>query len=305
MKRRIVHWFALLEYPFFVALVAALGLMAYGHEHPAALAWRGPPALTTTVFNIGQGDVILVETSDGKQMLVDGGPDDTVLARLGETLAPRDRDLDLVVLTHPHADHVTGLVGVLERYTVKKIIMTGVHYDTPEYRAFKNLIEARHIPVEIITHAESFALGSARVAVLYPLKSFDEVMVKNVHDSTVVMKVSEGERSVLLTGDLEAPGEQEMIAAHEDLRADILKVGHHGSHTSSSDAFLTAVHPTYAAISVGLNNTYGHPHADVLERLMAHAIRFFRTDEDGTITFRMDSRHLCVSTTSGIMECNK
>lgn len=286
-------WREKFEFAIFVIVLSGLGLVSYAREHPKVIPLETSKSeLEITVFDVGQGDAIFVETADGHQMLVDGGPDDTVLAKLGEVMPIGDREIDLVVISHPHADHINGLVSVLERYQIDKIITSGVEYKSVAYDALRGLIQSKNIETDIIDDKETFDFGGAKIDIFYPKKSFVGKLVKNVHDADVVLKVTEDERSILLTGDAEASAETEMISAGDDLRADVLKVGHHGSKTSSSEEFLDAVNPDYAVISVGAGNTYGHPHASVLRRLRDHGAKIFRTDENGDVTIRTDGHSL-------------
>jgi len=200
-----------------------------------------------------------------------------------------DRSLDAVVLTHPHSDHVTGLIDVVKRYQVGMVIESEANYSTPEYAEWHRVLKEEHIPVTI-AHAGMRVLLSPKTEldILAPLRSFVGVSLKNVHDAMVVSRLTYGSTTVLLTGDMERPLENQLIASGEDLHADILKAGHHGSKTSTSDELLRAVAPRIAVISVGKKNPYGHPHQEVLDRLRAFGIQTFRTDLDGDVKFISD-----------------
>lgn len=284
-----------LESFLFLALLVALGFTAYASEHPRIVPQVGSTALTVTVFDVGQGDAIFIETPEGKQMLVDGGPNDEVLSKLGSVMPPNDHSIDLVVLTHPHADHVNGLVSVLDRYQVDKVMMSGVEDATAGYKEFRKEIEIRHIASGLITKTERFVFGGVTINVLNPDHSFVGADLKNVHDSMVVLMITDGTKQILLTGDAEVLVEKNIIKNNPDLQIDVLKVGHHGSKTSSSDEFLNVISPTYAVISVGEDNKYGHPNQSILQRLFERGIKLFRTDEIGDITIKTDGQNLTVT----------
>lgn len=269
-------------------LLGALGLAA-------VLVWgavfrieahRG--TLFVHVLDVGQGDAILVDAPGGVQILVDGGPDRSVLAGLGEVMPAWDRSIELVVLTHPHADHLDGLLAVLERYDVGMVLESGVNHSIAEYDAWRAAVTERAAARVAAVRGQRIALGGAVLDVLSPFRSFDGVSARNIHEATVVLLLSFGGGRVLLTGDAEAPVERAILAAagaEDTLRVDVLKVGHHGSKTSTLPAFLAAARPRFATISVGRKNRYGHPTGEILERLAAAGVRVLRTDRDGTISF--------------------
>lgn len=283
--RKYGQWYFLVALVLFVA--AVWGALSRVEAHRGRLALH--------VLDIGQGDAIFIEAPNGNQVLIDGGPDASVLARLGEVMPAWDRSIDLVILTHPHADHLDGLVAVLERYDIGMVIESGVNHTIPEYAAWHSEIARRAIPRTIARRGGVVDLGGgAALRILSPPRSYDGVTVRNIHEASVVILLSFGDTRALLPGDAELPVERALLAAAgpagEELRADVLKVGHHGSKTSTSAVFLAAVQPRLAVISAGRKNRYGHPTADVIDRLAAAGIRIFRTDQDGTVTLSSDGR---------------
>lgn len=247
--------------------------------------------LRITFFDIGQGDSVFIEAPNGNQVLIDGGPSDSVLASLGRTMPFWDHSIDLLILTHPHADHLDGLLEVLKRYDIGMVLESDANYSTPEYKEWHDLILKKHIPIIRALRGERVLLGlNEYIDILAPYEDFEGRSLKNVHDSMVVGMLHYASTTVLLQGDAEKKLESRLVqdAADGALHADILKVGHHGSKTSSGDIFLKAVSPIFAVISVGRHNRYGHPHQEVIDRLHSFGINIFRTDEGGDIRFVSD-----------------
>ncbi|MBI2637745.1 MAG: MBL fold metallo-hydrolase [Candidatus Sungbacteria bacterium] len=248
-------------------------------------------ALTVHIFDIGQGDGIFIETVSGTQMLIDGGPDSSILSKLGRAMPFWDRSIDVLLLTHPHADHIDGALEVLKRYKVGMIIESSVNHSIPEYSEWHNLIAKKNIPIHYAKAGEIVGLGGGvHFDFYYPNKTFLGESPKNIHDAMVVGRLVFASSSMMFMGDAEAPIEYRLLSGGFELYSDVLKVGHHGSKTSSSEEFLQAVSPTFAVISVGKKNRYGHPHQDVLDRLQAIGIKIFRTDRDGDVIFKSTGR---------------
>ncbi len=246
--------------------------------------------LTVTFFDVGQGDAIFVQAPGGGQMLVDGGPSDRVLARLGRAMPFWDRSIDLVVLTHPDRDHVAGLLDVLRRYEVCAILWSGVEHTSAEYREWLQLIEHEGAQVVLTRAGQRVRLGKHAIFdVLAPFIDRNGNLIGATNDTSVVGLLRYGATEVLLTGDISRSVEYRLLfEAGAYLDADVLKVGHHGSKTSSSEEFLRAVSPDTAVIQVGRKNRYGHPDGTVLERLASVGATIMRTDVDGDIRMRSD-----------------
>lgn len=245
--------------------------------------------IEVTFFDVGQGDAALIQTNDGTQILIDGGPGRTILSKLGDAMPYWDRTIELVILTHPHADHLDGLIEVIKHYGVKTVLDSDAHYQTADYAEWKRLLEEKQIPVIIAKAGQRIHLSSsAFLGILAPLKPMADKPLKNIHDAMIVthLYINNGNpASVFFAGDMERPLEFNLVSRGLDVRADILKVGHHGSKTSSSEYFLKAVAPKTAIISVGAKNRYGHPHQSVLDRLERMGIQIHRTDIEGDILF--------------------
>jgi competence protein ComEC len=255
--------------------------------------------LTVAVLDVGQGDAILITTPAGQRILVDGGPSGSrLLADLSRELPAGAKRIDLVVMTHPQEDHVAGLVDLLSRYDVKKAVVSGTSSDTGAYRAWLTEVAARRVPVEVVRFGEAAELGGgARLEVLSPALPYLAHTEDDLNNNAVVLRLTYGAVSFLLTADLGPEGEARLLSERGDLRATVLKVGHHGSASSSTEDFLTAVRPTLAVISVGADNTYGHPAPSTLLRLAG--IPVYRTDTNGTVRFQTDGRRLSARTARG------
>lgn len=246
-------------------------------------------------FDIGQGDAIFVETPSGNQVLIDGGPDDTVLSKLGEVMPFYDRSIDLVFVSHPHSDHISGLISVLERYDVDKVIQAKESYDSPQFVELQKAVAAEGDDLEAVT-GSTFDFGDGVILeVIHPFESVAGTSTKTPHNDSVVLMLYYQNTRVLLTGDMEASLERKLISAGLDLDADILKIGHHGSKTSSTEEFLKAVTPEVAVIQVGEKNKYGHPSKEVTDRLKSGGIKYFRNDMDGDVKIISDGLNFKVT----------
>ena len=266
------------------------------------IVWLGPTAgavggatdaLFVHVLDVGQGDAILVETPDGVQVLIDGGRDSGVLRALGAVLPVHDRSIDMVVATHPDADHVGGLVDVLERYTVGSILMTENTGESAAADAYERAVLREEAEVLYARRGHMFALGaSTTMRVLFP-DTDPHGMESNT--ASIVLQIVYGDSTFLLTGDSPKSIEEYLVLIEgEQLVSDVLKVGHHGSRTSTSELFLSHVLPTYAIISAGRDNQYGHPHVEVTDLLFNYGVETMSTAEAGTITLKTDGAQVWI-----------
>jgi competence protein ComEC len=248
------------------------------------LTWEAASDLEVDFLDVGQGDAALIKTPYGQNILIDGGPDNTVIKILGEVLPWWDRKIDLMILTHPHSDHVSGLIDVIKRYKVKKILYTGVLHTSPDYIAWLELVKARKIPLIIIDRPQTINLGQdCELSIIYPRKNLAGQTMDNLNNSSIVFKLKYGRTKFLFMGDAEIEVEKKLLKSGADLQADVLKVAHHGSNDSSGQEFLERVMPEFAIISVGADNEFGHPSRRPIKRLERLGARVLRTDLDGTI----------------------
>lgn len=237
-------------------------------------------------FDVGQGDSIFIKTPDNHQILIDGGPGNTVIERLGEVMPYFDKSLDLVVLTHPHADHVDGLVEVLKRYKVENVLITGVADDYAGYTEFLSEVNDFGIQVHIAKADEDFLFKNVMLDVVYPLKSIAGEGFENLNNSSIAIRVLYKDHAIMLSGDLESEFEQEIVDSGEELKSDIFKAGHHGSKTANSSLLLSRVLPSTVVIQCGKDNSFGHPHKEAMEKFAeADVEKIFRNDLDGTVEF--------------------
>jgi len=297
-----------------------IALLFLGDQVVSAKVY-GSKELAVTFLDVGQGDCILVEMPKGEKILIDGGgrdggensrisEDQSEKIRVSENQKTRDlvgtkvvlpflrrkgiNQLDLVILTHPHEDHVGGLNEVLEEIKVNQVLDSGQIYESQAYKRFKALIEANKIKYSVGRGGR--VIHFAENIVGYILNPFDPLLGDPNSDS-VVMRLVYGDVSFLFTGDMERSGEERILRSSiYSLQSSVLKVGHHGSSTSTSDEFLKAVQPRIAVISVGEHNRYHHPHPSTLQKLKEAGVLVYRTDENGTVVIKTDGKELTVET---------
>ncbi len=273
---------------FFGAFVVVFALVWYAVFTERATSQEEP--LTVTFFDVGQGDAIFIETPGGRQILIDGGPDSTVLQRLGEAMPFYDRTIDIVIATQPDADHITGLIDVLKNYNVELVIDSGGFKETDVYAAYLDQVrrEGKYMQAR---RGDRIRIGEyISVSVLHPGETFYE----KPNNNSVVSRLDYKENSFLFTGDIERQAEYELVESRQNLDTDIMQAPHHGSKTSTSELLLERVTPEFAVISVGKNNRYGHPTQAVLENLADRGVKIFRTDRDGSITISSNGEDLFV-----------
>jgi len=247
--------------------------------------------LHVSFLDVGQGDAILIQKGN-QQVLIDGGPSPQAIGLgLGEKMPFWDRTIELVVLTHPSADHVTGLVEVLNRYNVKQVLYPDLAYASEIYAEWLRLVQEKGTKCTLAQAGQQIDLGGRVVLeVLNPQRPLLTGTESDLDNNGMVLRLSMDGISFLLTADTMWETELELIHSRANLNSTVLKVGHHGSDTSTTPQFLTVVNPRIAVISVGADNEYGHPTDEVMTRLREKigTENIYRTDEDGTIEFITD-----------------
>ncbi len=270
-----------------LVLISVLLLLAVGLEFLSPYTLFEQDNVTVWVFDIGQGDAIFIQSPQA-QILIDGGPDKSIVEKMEAILPFWDRSIDYMINTHPHADHVTGLVHMLDYYTVGTVLTTGQKYGTSVYNFFQEEIHQEYIQAgQIIDLGEG-----ASLEIIWPEKSLENRRLNDPNAGSIVAVLHYGDSSMLLTGDSGVEEEHEFLAYVED--ADVLKVGHQGSDTSTSNALLDKIRPEHAIISVGKND-YGHPHVEVLNRLIHAGSEIWRTDVHDDIRVEMYMNTISVS----------
>lgn len=248
----------------------------------------GEKFLTVAFLDVGQGDAIFIESPTGKQVLVDGGPNSKVLHEVGKLMPWYDRTIDMIVITNPDKDHIAGFINVLKRYEVDYVMEPGTKNETETHKLLQKMIVEDGLEKILARRGQKVDLGAGvSLAVLFPDR---DVSALKSNDGSIVMRLVYGETEVLLTGDATSGVEKQILIYDENIQSDVLKVGHHGSKTSTDESFVSAVNPQYAVISSGKGNRYGHPNQEVLSTLGKFDLKILRTDELGTIVMKSDGK---------------
>jgi competence protein ComEC len=272
----------------YIVLALAILALVVGIIWYAVYAESRRGMLTVSFLDVGQGDAIFIDAPSGRQVLVDGGKSAQVLRALGDVMPWYDRSIDFIVATHPDADHIGGLVDVLGRYRVRAVLEPSVRdNDGSDSRALERALLAEGSVRTMAARGQVLELGGgAYFEILFPDR---EVPRLESNAGSIIMRLVYGDTSVLLTGDAPDEIEEYLVALDgERLRSTVLKVGHHGSKTSSSPLFLGYVDPEYAVVSRGCDNSYGHPAPEVVARYETFGIPTLDTCADGAITFESD-----------------
>ena len=277
---------------------AQLLLLAVLVAHPLSAA-RADGKLRVDFLDVGQGDSALVTMPDGTTLLVDGGgnPNDAG-RRIGETVVSEYlwwrglSQIDYVLATHADADHIDGLNDVLKNFSVRAALIARHPRDDPEFQKFSQTLTETGTKSETIQAGDVIRFGEVEVNVLWPPIGGDT----STNNDSIALRIQFGARSILLTGDIEQATERSLLASQQQLNADVVKVPHHGSKTSSTEGFVLATKPALAIISVGRNSRFGHPHKEVVDRWQANGATVLTTGEHGTITITIDGHDLSLKT---------
>ena len=262
----------------------------------AAWYYQAQPGQTQAAFmaflDVGQGDATYIRTSTGSDIFIDGGPDRTILERAPEVMQPFDTTIETLILTHPDADHITGMVELVKRYDVQQIVTTALPATKPLHIELLGLIKQKQIQHVIVSAGDHLQFDSTTTCtVLYPSGTIQELSQLETNDTSLILECQFNALSILFTGDISSQVEQNLVGAIHELPLlndiDLLKVPHHGSNSSSTAEFLAAITPELCVIEVGQDNQYNHPRPEVLNRLQPYC-QIRRTDLEGTIILPLD-----------------
>ncbi|PJC38282.1 hypothetical protein CO045_01120 [Candidatus Peregrinibacteria bacterium CG_4_9_14_0_2_um_filter_41_14] len=266
------------------ALLSVLLIGVFGYTQAPYLT--NPNCYYFDFLDVGQGDSILVTTPTHKNILIDGGPGQAVLDQLGATMPWWDKEIDLVVLTHPHADHLDGLLEVFKRFKVNQFYLTGATYNSSQYEELYGLISEYQIPYKFATSSIKAELDALSLEFIYPNTPYlGREPPENINNSSIAGKISVDGFKFLFTGDAELEEEAALLQLDYDFGANLFKAGHHGSRTSSSPALIDRINPQFVVIQSGQGNSYGHPHRQTLDTFAQRNLQLYRNDLQGDIKF--------------------
>ena len=257
-------------------------------------------SLEVTFLDVGQADATLIQTPFNQNILIDIGADFNIVGELSQNISWWDKTIDLIIISHPHDDHIGGIIDVLRRYNVRQIIYTGVIYHASIYSEFLELAQQKNTLLTIVDRPQTITFGpDCKMDIIYPVESFANKEVGNLNNSSIVSKLDCGNKKFLFAGDAEVEVEQELVR-HTldyliDFSADVFKASHHGSDTSNSQEFLKRIMPKIVVISVGTDNDFGHPSRRALKRFERIGADVYRTDLDGAVQLSVVNDQLSIS----------
>lgn len=266
-----------------LALAAAI-LFGAALPLPVAATPANPKPMEVHFLDVGQGDCTLV-TCDGHAMLIDAGDDTKGTAIQNYLKKQKIKSLDYLILTHPDTDHIGGAPVIITKFEIGKVFVSNFEKDNTTYRKLIQALDDKNLKPTTPAVKSKYKLGTAEFTILAPNETYN-----TPNDSSIALLLKNGKNSFLFTGDAEATAEMDILANGIDLSADVYKVGHHGSRSSTSKKFFKAVDPDYAVISCGEGNSYGHPHAETLNTLRTNGVSVYRTDEEGAIIATADGK---------------
>jgi competence protein ComEC len=254
----------------------------------AYFSFASKDKLEVVFFDVGQGDAAFIETPGGRKILIDGGPDNSILAKIGRKLPFFDRDIDIMIITHPDSDHLAGAVEVAKNYDIGLILTNGKDCATKICAEFEKVIKEKNIKIIIANAGQKIDFGQGiKMDIFLPARGRAGEGKNENNDFSVISRLAYGADSFLFMGDAEEKEEMELLNYWPNSTAEVLKVGHHGSKSSTSQLFLDKIKPKFSIISAGAKNRYGHPRPETLEKLEKIGAAIFRTDLEGDI--RMES----------------
>jgi beta-lactamase superfamily II metal-dependent hydrolase len=267
--------------------VAGVGTYRHNSSEDAPVNLSGEETLSVHYIDVGQGDSEFIRFPDGRNMLIDAGTSKAGEELLSYLDSQKVQRIDYLIATHPHADHIGSMSDVVKKYDIGEIYMPKAAATTKTYENLLTEIDKKGLSINTArANVDIINENGLSAIILAP----NSQSYEDLNNYSAVVKLVYGNNSFLFTGDAEDISENEMLSAYADLKSDILKIGHHGSHSSTTDAFLDAVSPAAAIISCGKDNSYGHPHTETLNALSKRNITVYRTDQDGSIVLDCDGK---------------
>ncbi|MFC1656798.1 ComEC/Rec2 family competence protein [Patescibacteria group bacterium] len=255
--------------------------------------------LKISIFDVGQGDAILIQTPNNQQILIDGGPSKSIIDKLGDELPFWDRNIDMLISTHPHADHLSGLLEVTDRYSIDQIMTLDIDYDSGEFEAWKDYLDEFSGDIIYANFGQEIQADDFVMKIIFPSKEYLQIKQDNINNLSIILKIQYNDFSMLFTGDAEC--EEQIQILDQDINIDVLKVPHQGSRDAGCEEFLKKTSPEKAIISVAQDNQFGHPHTEHLELL--HKLipdrpdqEIYRTDKNGDIHIYSDKNKYWIET---------
>lgn len=294
MKKRIIALFSALTILIFIATGCGSTQSTNSDKGTKTANSTSTSQLKVHYIDVGQGDGILIQQGD-HNMLIDAGTNNDEKLMVDYLNKQGVKHLDYVVGTHPHEDHIGGLDAVIKNFAVDKVYMPKVTITTKTFEDVIKAIKAKNLNITTPIPGDTFKLGDANCQILAP----NSPKYKDMNDYSIVIKLTFGSNKFLFTGDAQTLSENEILSKGFDVSADVLKLGHHGSHTSTSSTFLDKVNPKYAIVSCGKDNDYGHPHDVTMKKLEKKHIPLYRTDECGTIICTSDGKNISFNVKPG------
>jgi len=277
--KRYTRWYVL-SVLIFISITLWVVVLSYGKDN----------TLTFATLNIGQGDALFIESPTGIQVVIDGGPNRAIMKELSAVMPWYDRHIDMLVVTNPDRDHFEGFIPLLDKYKVDVVLVSGTEKESEVYKVFENKLKEKKIPEKVARRGQVVDLGGGSfLQILFPDRDTSKL---SPNDGSIVMKLVYGKTSVMLQGDSTSKIEEYLVTLDKgELKSDILKTGHHGSRTSTSQVYVEAVEPGWAIISAGEDNSYGHPHQEVVDNLNKHKVKIIGTYDIGRIVFESDGEN--------------
>lgn len=284
----------------FIGILAAAAFLVWS----AYFSLRPSNKLSVSFFDVGQGDSVLIETPNRGKIIIDGGPDNSVLAKIGRALSFYDRAIEILIITHPDSDHLAGAVEIARNYDIGAILINGKECATKTCEEFNKIVKEKNIKVIVANAGQEIDFGNnVKMDIFLPniaLAGDDSTLLAakgkaEDNNFSIISYLTYGEDSFLFTGDAEIKEELDLINTWTGLTADVLKVAHHGSKNSMNQLFLEKINPKFSVISVGAKNNYGHPHIETIEELKKIGSEIFRTDLGGDVVMETEGKGVVIN----------